>query len=187
MPLTIDKAARAMSTQHHHRAAACQLPAGKECRCAVELIGRHMLQVEGQWSAETSGTTFLTPGERLDGLRVRCARRAAVGSSPASATHLHHEKPRLDGRYGHCRVSGPGGHPSMGMPGPHARYELRRSLYAYSFAEKRWVPTATNRRAIGLEPAADLMSPDGRVYVASSVGRVSAVTIPELKAEVEAH
>ncbi len=170
-----------------------QLPAGKSVDVPPWLIGRRMVQVEGQWSADTSGTTFLTleNGSMVFGYDVPVgpqsgvARRLVLSSvtrGPGSSSHA-----------GGPTMGGPPGapFPGMGMPGAVVLAPLTESkaaFYAYSFAETKWITTATNRSAIELEPARDLMSPDGRVYVAVKVGKDKcAFTIPELKAEVEAH
>lgn len=191
VPLTIDKASPSYVDRNIIIVRLpVQLPAGKSVDVPSWLIGRHMLQVEGQWSADTSGTTFLT----LENGSMVFEYDVPVGPQSGVARRLLltfiTRNPGSMAGMGPPGVSGPGGpYPSMGMPGPPMpATNFNVALYAYSFAEKRWVPTATNRPAIGLEPAADLMSPDGRVYVAVKVGKDKcAFTIPELKAEVEAH
>ncbi len=166
------------------------LPAGKRVDVPPWLIGRRMVQVEGEWATETSGTTVLTleNGSMVFeydvpvGPQSGVARRLLLSFSAAT--------PGAMPGMGMPGPPGPGGpHPSMGMPGAYLPVtSFNAAFYAYSFAEKRWMPTGTNQNLIGLEPARDLMSPDGRVYVAVRVGKGKCgFTIPELKAEVEAH
>ncbi len=194
VPLTIDKASPSYVDRNIIIVRLpVQLPAGKSVDVPPWLIQCRMLQVEGQWSADTSGTTVLA----LENGSVVFEYDVPVGPQSGVARRLvlsfSAADPDALGGMGGPSMGGPpeAPFPGMGMPGavvPDPASDFTAAFHAYSFAEKRWVPTGTDENTIVLEPARDMMSRDGRVYVAVKVGKDKcAFSIPELKAEVEAH